>query len=281
MLVLIASYPKSGNTWLRVLLANYFSGSDKPIDINALPSSSILSSRTEFEESIGLDSTIMTLDEIDDLRPAFCRNIAAACSELSFVKVHDAYRDSKRNGPLFPAEAAAHVLYPFRNPYSVCVSYAHHQVKDVDWAISHMADSVATMFSDDTIFNQLNQKILSWSEHISSWLDQKNIPTTPIKYENLLANPKAELENILLALGMEPDERKVESAVEMSDLRLLKEQEAKSGFSEKNPASGSFFRTGTSIDWHDQMSKGQIQRLTDQHESMIKRLGYDGLVDGR
>ena len=32
----LASYPKSGNTWVRVFLANLQKGGDEPVDINVI-----------------------------------------------------------------------------------------------------------------------------------------------------------------------------------------------------------------------------------------------------
>ena len=66
----LASYPKSGNTWSRALLANYFSNSDEPADINALGGGPIASARQPFDDNIGIEASDLTQDEIERLRPA-------------------------------------------------------------------------------------------------------------------------------------------------------------------------------------------------------------------
>ena len=41
-IIWLASYPKSGNTWVRAFLANYISNTEKPFPINELSNSLIL-----------------------------------------------------------------------------------------------------------------------------------------------------------------------------------------------------------------------------------------------
>ena len=67
----IASYPKSGNTWFRILVANLWSKRDMPVDINLIESTdSIASARNPFDQQTLIDSSLMTNCEIDRLRPA-------------------------------------------------------------------------------------------------------------------------------------------------------------------------------------------------------------------
>jgi aryl sulfotransferase len=66
----LASYPKSGNTWFRMLAANLSAQNGKPVDINNLPErGGIASARGPFDYLSPLDSSLLTHDEIDCLRP--------------------------------------------------------------------------------------------------------------------------------------------------------------------------------------------------------------------
>ena len=72
----LASYPKSGNTWLRMLLAN-LSSKDTPADINDLPErGGIASARGPFDHLTLIDSGLLTFDEIDALRPRVYEELA-------------------------------------------------------------------------------------------------------------------------------------------------------------------------------------------------------------
>ena len=88
-LVWLASYPKSGNTWFRILLANLLDGADGPIDINGITTGVIASGRWAFDDVLGVPSADLTADEVDALRPAVFRAIAAS-EGRSYHKIHDA-----------------------------------------------------------------------------------------------------------------------------------------------------------------------------------------------
>ena len=98
----LASYPKSGNTWFRMLVAN-LSAKDKPVDINDLPErGGIASARPPFDHLLLIDSSLLTHDEIDCLRPRVYEELARGSQDdeydaqadeppVRFVKAHDAY----------------------------------------------------------------------------------------------------------------------------------------------------------------------------------------------
>src|SRR6185312_11521965 len=98
----LASYPKSGNTWFRMLVAN-LSAKDKPVDINNLPErGGIASARPPFDYLLLIDSGLLTHEEIDCLRPHVYEELARGAADVKydsregepsgrFVRVHDAY----------------------------------------------------------------------------------------------------------------------------------------------------------------------------------------------
>ena len=64
--VWLASYPKSGNTWLRIFLANLLCPDQAPVNINSLHlGAAIASSRYRFDEVLGMPSALLTHAEID------------------------------------------------------------------------------------------------------------------------------------------------------------------------------------------------------------------------
>jgi aryl sulfotransferase len=64
----LASYPKSGNTWMRALLGNVLAQDGAPSGIDALLGAHA-SDRTRFDFVMLLDTGLLTHDEVDDLRP--------------------------------------------------------------------------------------------------------------------------------------------------------------------------------------------------------------------
>ena len=79
--VWLASYPKSGNTWMRMLIAN-LSAKDAPADINDLPErGGIASARGPFDYLTLIDSGLLTHDEIDVLRPRVYEELARGVAD--------------------------------------------------------------------------------------------------------------------------------------------------------------------------------------------------------
>jgi len=87
----LASYPKSGNTWFRVFLANLRREKSEPVDINQLNIIGIASARELFDKMTGLKGADLTQKEIERLRPRVYEEMLKEAEESLFLKIHDAY----------------------------------------------------------------------------------------------------------------------------------------------------------------------------------------------
>ena len=112
-IVWLASYPKSGNTWLRAVLTCYLQAAGDSLSINALIGG-MATQREMFDELVGLPSSDMTPDEILRLRPLLHELLAAESPHPTFVKVDEACIRTAA-GPLFPRTATAGAVYLVRN----------------------------------------------------------------------------------------------------------------------------------------------------------------------
>jgi hypothetical protein len=91
--VWLASYPKSGNTWLRMLIANLSAVDDRPVDINDLPErGGIGSARGPFDYLTLVDSSLLTHDEIDALRPRVYEELARGMQDDEYDQAPDTRR---------------------------------------------------------------------------------------------------------------------------------------------------------------------------------------------
>ena len=191
-IVWLASYPKSGNTWVRILLANYLSGAQEPVDINHLLVSSMASARGPFDQCCGIEASALDESLVDRLRPAVYRRLAADSSDDLFMKVHDAWSETVPGQPMFPADVTRAVVYVVRNPLDVAVSAAAHWDVEPDQVVEWMCDpdycynAAATRLPD-----QLRQFLGSWSDHARSWLDRSALPSHLVRYEDLHVDPGA------------------------------------------------------------------------------------------
>jgi hypothetical protein len=132
----IASFPKSGNTWLRLLLASLQAGGDT-VDINRLggDENRISSNRRQFDILLDIDSSLLTPAEIQAVRPHVYRQQARGLRVTAFRKTHEACIDVGGGAPLFPPDVTEGAVYAVRDPRDVAISLAHHAGVSIDQAI--------------------------------------------------------------------------------------------------------------------------------------------------
>ena len=285
-IVWLASYPKSGNTWLRAVLTNYLRDDGEPASINALDGVP-RNSRDVFNEYLGLDSADMSDEEIARHLPRFREVLAEGLcaarplperyrrrNEPAFVKTHEAYR--LPGAPArFPRAGAAGVAYLVRNPLDVAVSLAHHLDWTLDRTIRRM-DDPATHDSHipGGIFGRLPEPMTTWSGHVASWTGQSDLPLHVARYEDLLADPRGGFGAIVRFAGLAWDGPRLDRALGHSAFPRLQAQEAESGFAEKQPTAPSFFRAGVAGSWRGALTPAQVRALADAHGEVMERFGY-------
>ncbi|MDO7843147.1 sulfotransferase domain-containing protein [Sphingomonas immobilis] len=289
--VWLASYPKSGNTWFRIVLANLDSPDAAPADINALNGSdTIASARARFDNHLLIESGLLTFAEIDLLRPGLYRHLAADIFEdpferesrypVRFVKTHDAYTLTNAGEAMMGgAHAAAGAILFVRDPRDVAASLANHQSVTIDKAIGLMADpAFAFCGSVRGLEIQLRQQLLGWSAFAESWLAQADIPVHLVRYEDLHRDPVGAVRGALHFAGWRATDADIAEAVGRASIEELQRQEAKTGFGEAPPyrePGSRFFRRGKAGGWRDELTAQQVLRIERDHVAMMKRLGYE------
>lgn len=282
-IVWLASYPKSGNTWLRAWLTNYLGDAGTPADINALDGGPIASSREVFDELTGLEASDLTASEVERLRPAVYQALLARASKPVFMKVHDAWTSDSEGRPLVGAPEVTHaVIYLVRNPLDVAVSFAHHSASPIDAAIKTMLDDSAVFASrPGHLSAQLPQRLRSWSGHVRSWVDESGLPVCVVRYEDMVSDPVTSFTTIAMAAGLEVDSSRVNRAIQFSRFEILRAQEERTPFRERSQRARSFFRKGGTGDGRRVLSDAQRNRLVVAHGEIMRRYGYDdGVVAG-
>jgi hypothetical protein len=273
-IVWLASYPKSGNTWMRVFLSNLLVNGESPVNINALRVNRLSQDRSVFDEISGIDSIDLTSEEIDYLRPEVYRYLAVNSKEKLFIKCHDAYTFLPNGRPIFPPEISK-AIYIVRNPLDVAVSYSFHIEESIDNIITYMNDENYFIgVSAGKGAPVLNQRLLTWSKNVESWVDATNIEVHVVRYEDMKAKPAETFTEIARFAGLQSDEAGIFRAIQFSDFRLLKSQEQQHGFGEMKLGQRSFFREGRSGGWREYLNDIQVERIIQDHRYMMQRFGY-------
>jgi aryl sulfotransferase len=271
----LASYPKSGNTWFLILLANLRSGSDQPVDINGRILGSGILSRGGFDNMTMLESGLLTSGEVDSLRPAVCQALALKEAPNSWIKVHDAWRRNPAGEPLFGRSVGRAAIYVVRDPRDVAVSLAHYNGSTIDRAIEFMnTPNAEVAISDDRQERDLIMRLGDWSGHVLSWLDQGELPVQVVTYEALKLDTVSVFGTAMRFAGEEATPAHIERAVRHSAFRELSKQERTSGFRDRPSTAVPFFRRGEAGGWRDELTAGQAARIAEAHGQVMERLGY-------
>ncbi|HWD28529.1 MAG TPA: sulfotransferase domain-containing protein [Rhizomicrobium sp.] len=288
-IVWLASYPKSGNTWFRMLISNLATEGDRAADINDPDERmSIASARLPFEDVTLIESDLLTPDETDILRPRVFEALADGSYEVpstlpwrnrrdwpTILKVHDAYTLTPEGEPLLRAAQGA--ILVVRDPRGVAPSFANHMDCPLDRAIALMASPETTfgMLAGKQSL-QMRQKLLSWHAHARSWLDQEDVPVHMVRYEDLKRDTAGVFHDAMHFAGRRITRGEAERAARLADFARLQAQERAKGFAEWPSRRGfhSFFRRGEAEAWRSELSREQIARIERDHAEMMLRLGY-------
>ena len=186
-IVWLASYPKSGNTWLRAFLHNLLRDPQDGYDINRITDFCANDSAVGwYAPFIGRAPGNWTEEEVGKARRKAHEAITKVHPDSAFVKTHNALTFD-RFGPLITMELTAGAIYILRNPLDVAISYSHHLGETIDWTIRLMnSPGAGTPNTPTNVFQQLR----SWSEHVRSWTARPHPGLHVIRYEEMLSAPE-------------------------------------------------------------------------------------------
>lgn len=273
-IVWLASYPKSGNTWFRAFITALLDEKDEGICINRMKTDGIFSSRPLLDAVTGVESSNLSADEIDRLRPRLYNHLASTSERPLFIKVHDAYTYLEDGTPLL-GTVNAKAIYILRNPLDVAVSFANHVSESFAQIVTNMGDeSFAFCRGKNSLPPQTRQKLLSWSAHVGSWASAKELPVYFLRYEDMKADPVGAFSGAVRFISLDCTQEQVRRAVELSSFDRLKAEEDREGFKEKPYKATSFFRAGKAGDWRNHLSDGQRERLIADHGEVMRQYGY-------
>ena len=270
-IVWIASYPKSGNTWVRLFLAAYLSNTDQLDPNDALKGTFNDAQRPVFDKLLKLQSKELDDDVVASLRLPYLSKLAESGDKDVIIKTH-VLNANWHNAAMIPSTVTRRALYIIRHPFDVCTSFAKHMGLSFDEAVTAMGNPSFAIGSD----TQIKQPLHTWSTHVSSWLGATGFERMTIRYEDMILRPYQTFANIINFMGMGVENDKIDRALSSTDFDRLKEVEKKKGFleaSDKNDQG--FFRSGKIGGFKGVLSAKQTAKLSKDHADMMSRFGYD------
>ncbi|MEM7119948.1 MAG: sulfotransferase domain-containing protein [Pseudomonadota bacterium] len=271
----LASYPKSGNTWLRLFISNLLADSATPFDINRIGEVTLAEPGTAgfalFDQRPWQEWSDA---DIARLRPQVQERISQTREGVIPAKTHSAF--VKVGGVPTINMAVTHgAVYVVRNPLDVVISYAHHQGIDIDAMIDIMATD---MFRTPTNATNVYEVMGSWSQHVASWTASESPMVHVMRYEDMVADAGSAFSDLAAFMRVQTTPEKIERSVQHAAFDTARKMEAKTGFVERTPVQDHFFRSGRVAEWREVLSESQVQRIVEAHHQQMARFGY--LPDG-
>lgn len=271
-IVWIASYPKSGSTWTRVFLANFFRNKTDPVSLDDLSDYSYGESKANWFQQFSQQPVHdLSPREIMALRRPAQQLIARQSHYNVFVKTHNA-KVTYLGHPTVESDLTAGMIYILRNPLDVVPSFSDHFGLSIDETIDNMA-------SETAVFPTQGDTVLefggSWSFHVRSWTEQQDLPQLHImRYEDLVARPYRTFEALALFLGLRPRKDHLARAIRQSSFQALQQAEQRGGFRERSVNSTRFFREGKAGHWRKILTRDQVARVVADHRDQMARFNY-------
>jgi len=271
----IPSYPRSGNTFARILLCNYVAAGTDSFDLDRLQDA-IPADTSEFLWQGVPDYASQKVSARNNRR--FRQRVLAEYRRrevpLPFraLKTHTANFQAFGE-PAFDIKPQDRIIHLVRNPLDVVLSNADYNDHDIDASIDLMCNS-GTCVSTGTLGGIEVRG--SWRENVSSWLETDTCPNLLVRYEDLCTDTEQVLREMIGFIGLPVEEERLHEAVERSQFSRLQRQEQDNGFAEApaNTTSGRFFREGRPGQWRTGLTMEQASRLADDCAEVMARLGY-------
>ena len=282
MIIWIASYPKSGNTWVRALLSYYFFSKEKNFNFDILkhiPNFNIgdfVGEKTKF--SSGLDYANKALDIQKFINKNSKFNV--------FFKTHSSLRKIVDKN-FTDKTVSLGSIYIVRDPRNIITSYKNFENWDYDKTLEFMINKNSFLYSNTETQKKLNIKgmelISSWSVNYKSWVKNNlGIPICLIKYEDLIYNTLNELEkmfNFIRRINSENkinfDKERGKLAISETNFQKLKKLEENNGFAEKNIRNNQkFFFKGSDNDWNKILPKNIKEKIENNFYDEMLELEY-------
>ena len=276
MIVWLASYPKSGNTWMWLFIKSYFNPPKKKFSLNYHKDDPIM--LEPFPDERMFDKLKINYENFFDLSKNWVnmQSLINLNNQTNYLKTHNAM--CTINSHKFTnIQNTLGAIYIVRDPRDVLISYSSYMEKSMDETLKFMLNKET--YEVGEFKKKIYNKTLlgSWSDHYNSWKNYKSREIIIIKYEDMVNSPSSTFLKVLTYLSkiikIDVDHTKMDKAIEETSFKNLKSLEINEGF-KTNPSKNEFFRKGVVGDWKEKLNKEQVEKIEKAFEAEMIELGY-------
>lgn len=281
MIIWLASYPKSGNTWLRSLLASYYFSKKGDFDFNLLNKIDQFPSVNFFKN----DKDFYLRPEDTSTKWIEKQKSINADKKLKFFKTHNAI--CKINGNRFTDEKnTLGAIYIIRDPRNIVSSLAHHYQIEKEEALKFMDDEKRALIEKKENRFLGFVTLFSWKFHVDSWNNCRLFPVLTIRYEDLESATYVTLKKVIEFITniskskISFNRQKAKNVIDSCDFDKLKNLEKKNGFKEamiKKDKSGrvQFFNLGRENNYKKILNSNLTKKINTNYREHLKRFNYE------
>ena len=284
MIFWIASYPKSGNTWLRSLISTYYFTKDGEYNEKLLKKIDQFPTRKYFLD-FNYDPKIVGDTCKYWIKAQEKLNVD---KKLKFFKTHNAF-GKVNNFDFTNSENSTGCIYIVRDPRNVITSVMNHYELDEDRAFNWMTNEKQYIYDVEKV-NQVGysdfQFISSWDLNYKSWKVQKKVRTKFIRYEDLsnqtfyVFKEIKEFINQIIKNNEKINLEKIKRTLRSTSFSKMQKKELENGFSEAINSQKNknkkivFFNLGPDNDWKKILNEKLKNKLNKKYEKQLEELSY-------
>ena len=274
MIVWIASYPKSGNTWMRSFLSAYFMTDDGEFKIKNLDYIQDYPNEQFFDEGNIKKGEVYKYWEKSQKK--IFEN-----KKIKFLKTHNALISIKDHSFTYPKYVLG-IIYIVRDPRNIITSLKnHHEFKTYDESLNYMESNDAYVYEEHNKSYGKFNFIGSWKMHHNSWNSGKIYRMLTVKYEDMENDPYKTFRDVVVFVNTiskfnnRVNEKKIEKSIESTNFEKLKKFEEDGSFTENRYKKDTkekikFFYLGKKNNWKT--------ILNDEIKNKMNKIYKDDLI---
>jgi len=282
MIIWLASYPKSGNTYVRAFLSAYYFSENGQFDFSQI------SNIDQFPHEKFFKQRVNSISEASKQWVTIQREINKD-KKIRFFKTHS-FLGHYQNNEFTSPETTLGAVYIVRDPRNVLTSLKNHYSFDDDKALEMITDKSRSLMSNNGSHASLNF-ISSWAENYISWFKDGRFRRLFIKYEDLITNKYETFRDIIVFTNTlmnkveGVNKLKLQKAIESTNFNDLKKKEISETFDGSQSSFKSwrkfhsenknlFFNLGPENNWKKILKTKISNKIEISFEKEMKKLGY-------
>ena len=279
MIIWLASYPKSGNTWVRSIISSLLYTEDGIFNFKLLKKIDQFRKKAYFKEFIN------NFNNFNEIKKNWIvvQDKINLDNKVKLFKTHQG-KYTVENDNFTNEDNSCGVIYVVRDPRNVVKSISNHYTLSIEQSLKFMLSVKIIGNGKDIKEDHLGIYTLlgTWNDHYRSWTrNKKNLLV--IRYEDLISNTQIEIEKIIFFLKKYTDfktsDSKIKNILKTTSFESLKKMESEDLFIEgvlnkETKSKVKFFNLGPKNKWKGEVNDNIIDSIEKNFEKEMLELNY-------